>query len=129
MKKPVSALRWITPRRAWKIWRPAWKARIYMSPFTPPMMGRQSSAEYSIDAGDWQYVEPVGALSDAKSENYDFTVLLSNAPPAPEEPVNQKRKKGKTAPVSAPAPAAEHVVVVRVFDRAENVATAKFVTK
>jgi WD40 repeat protein len=86
-------------------------------------------AEYSIDAGDWQYVEPVGALSDAKSENYDFTVLLSNAPPAPEEPVNQKRKKGKPAPATAPAPAAEHVVVVRVYDRAENVATAKFVTK
>jgi hypothetical protein len=27
------------------------------------------------------------------------------------------------------APAAEHVVVVRVYDRAENVATAKYVTK
>src|SRR5215831_15339842 len=75
-------------------------------------------AEYSIDAGDWQYVEPVGALTDAKSENYDFTVLLSNAPPAPEEPVQQKRKKGKPAPVAAAAPAAaEHVVVVRVYDR------------
>jgi WD40 repeat protein len=86
-------------------------------------------AEYSIDAGDWQYVEPVGALTDARSENYDFTVLLSNAPPAPEEPVEQKRKKGKPAPVAAPAPAAEHVVVVRVYDRAENVATAKYVTK
>jgi len=86
-------------------------------------------AEYSIDAGDWQYVEPVGALTDAKSENYDFTVLLSNAPPPPEEPVEQKRKKGKPAPVTAPAPAAEHVVVVRVYDRADNVATAKYVTK
>ena len=59
-------------------------------------------AEYSIDAGDWQYVEPVGALSDAKSENYDFTVLLSNAPPAPEEPVDQKRKKGKPRRAAAP---------------------------
>jgi len=87
-------------------------------------------AEYSIDAGDWQYVEPVGALSDAKIENYDFTVLLGNAPPAPEAPTDQKRKKGKPAPVAAPAaPAAEHVVVVRVYDRAENVATAKVVTK
>jgi hypothetical protein len=90
-------------------------------------------AEYSIDAGDWQYVEPVGALSDAKIENYDFTVLLSNVPPAatPEEPAEQKRKKGKpaAAPASASAPAAEHVVVVRVYDRAENVATAKVVTK
>ena len=86
-------------------------------------------AEYSVDAGDWQYVEPVGALSDAKSENYDFTVLLSNATPAPEEPVQQNRKKGKPAPVAVATPAAEHVVVVRVYDRAENVATAKVVTK
>jgi hypothetical protein len=86
-------------------------------------------AEYSIDAGDWQYVEPVGALSDAKSENYDFTVLLSNAPLAPEEPVEQKRKKGKPAALATAAPAAEHVVVVRVYDRADNVATAKYVTK
>jgi hypothetical protein len=86
-------------------------------------------AEYSIDAGDWQYVEPVGALSDAKIENYDFTVLLSNVPPAPVEPADQKRKKGKSAAPAAPAPAGEHVVVVRVYDRAENMATAKFVTK
>jgi WD40 repeat protein len=88
-------------------------------------------AEYSIDAGEWQYVEPVGALSDAKIENYDFTVLLSNAPPVTEEPAEQKRKKGKPAPAAAAAPtvSAEHVVVVRVYDRAENVASAKFVTK
>jgi hypothetical protein len=93
-------------------------------------------AEYSIDAGDWQYVEPVGALSDSRIENYDFTVLLSNVPPAPEEPAEQKRKKGKpaaTAPAATvsptSAPAAEHVVVVRVYDRADNVATAKVVTK
>jgi hypothetical protein len=86
-------------------------------------------AEYSIDAGDWQYVEPVGALSDAKIENYDFTVLLSNVPPAPVEPADQKRKKGKPAAPAAPAPAGEHVVVVRVYDRAENMATAKVVTK
>ena len=29
-------------------------------------------AEYSVDAGDWQYVEPVGQLADSKSANYDF---------------------------------------------------------
>ncbi len=91
-------------------------------------------AEYSIDAGDWQYVEPVGALSDAKIENYDFTVLLSNAPPATpapatEEPTAQKPKKGKPSAPASPSAAAEHVVVVRVYDRAENVATAKVVTK
>jgi hypothetical protein len=43
--------------------------------------------------------------------------------------VEQKRKKGKPAPLATPAPAAEHVVVVRVYDRADNVTTAKFVTK
>ncbi len=95
-------------------------------------------AEYSIDAGDWQYVEPVGALSDSKAENYDFSVLLSAAPPAAEEPANQKPKRGKQPAAAAPAPAtaatgsvpaAEHVVVVRVYDRADNMATAKVVTK
>jgi len=92
-------------------------------------------AEYSIDAGDWQYVEPVGALSDSKIENYDFTVLLGNTAPVPEEPADQKRKKGKAAPPATPAtpsanaPAAEHVVVVRIYDRADNMATAKVVTK
>ena len=88
-------------------------------------------AEYSIDAGDWQYVEPIGALSDSRSENYDFNVLLSNAPPPTDEPVEQKRKRGKqpAAPAATPAPSPEHVVVVRVYDRAENVSSAKFVTK
>jgi sugar lactone lactonase YvrE len=89
-------------------------------------------AEYSIDAGEWQYVEPVGALSDSKSENYDFSVVLSGAPAAvPEQPAAQGRKRGK--PSAAPAPPAavpaEHVVVVRVYDRSDNVAAAKFVTK
>ena len=87
-------------------------------------------AEYSIDAGDWQYVEPVGALSDARSENYDFSVLLANVPPPQEEQPEQKRKRGKPAPAPATAaPPSEHVVVVRVYDRSDNVATAKFVTK
>jgi hypothetical protein len=86
-------------------------------------------AEYSIDAGDWQYLEPVGQLSDAKTENYDFTILLNHgAEPALEPPVQQKR--GKAKPVAAPpVTAAEHVVVVRVYDRADNVATAKYVVK
>jgi sugar lactone lactonase YvrE len=88
-------------------------------------------AEYSIDAGDWQYVEPVGALSDSKAENYDFTVVLNNAAAVPEQPVEQGRKRGKqAAPATPSAPAAvEHVVVVRVYDRGDNVATAKVVTR
>jgi len=61
-------------------------------------------AEYSVDAGEWKYVEPVGQLSDAKTENYDFKVT-------PDE--------GKDGAAS------EHVVVVRVYDRYENMGAAK----
>ena len=62
-------------------------------------------AEYSVDAGEWKYVEPVGQLSDAKTENYDFKVMPENA------------KDG--------AASSEHVVVVRVYDRYENMGAAK----
>jgi hypothetical protein len=62
-------------------------------------------AEYSVDAGDWKYVEPVGQLSDAKSENYDFTVSPESA-----------KNSGASS---------EHVVVVRVFDRYDNMGAAK----
>ncbi|HKF24209.1 MAG TPA: hypothetical protein VKE93_21755 [Candidatus Angelobacter sp.] len=81
-------------------------------------------AEYSVDAGDWQYVEPVGQLSDSRSQNYDFTVLLPPSSAVVEQP-EQKRGRAKTP---AP-PRSEHVVVVRVFDRYDNVATAKTVVR
>jgi hypothetical protein len=68
-------------------------------------------AEYSVDAGDWKYVEPVGQLSDAKSEDYDFKVALE----APKE--------------SAKDAAFEHVVVVRVYDKYDNLGAAKSVLK
>src|SRR6202045_3683171 len=66
-------------------------------------------AEYSVDAGDWKYVEPVGQLSDAKTENYDFTVSPESA---------------KSSGASS-----EHVVVVRVFDRYDNMGAAKTVIR
>lgn len=66
-------------------------------------------AEYSVDAGDWKYVEPVGQLSDSKTENYDFKV-------APEV-----GKDGSSA--------TEHVVVVRVYDRYDNMGAAKTVIR
>jgi outer membrane protein assembly factor BamB len=69
-------------------------------------------AEYSVDAGEWQYVGPVGDISDAKTESYDFSAAL------PEPPQSSKSKA-----------AAEHVVVVRVYDRYDNVATAKYVAR
>lgn len=59
-------------------------------------------AEYSIDAGEWHFVEPVGQLSDARTENYDFTVQVAGD-------------------------AAEHVVVVRAYDRFDNMNAAKTV--
>ena len=30
-------------------------------------------AEYSVDAGPWQYLEPVGRVSDSLTERYDFS--------------------------------------------------------
>jgi hypothetical protein len=66
-------------------------------------------AEYSVDAGDWNYVEPVGQLSDAKTENYDFKVTPETA------------KDG--------AASSEHVVVVRVYDRYDNMGAAKTVIR
>ena len=62
-------------------------------------------AEYSVDAGEWKYIEPVGQLSDARTENYDFKVDLDPAKDA----------------------ASEHVVVVRVYDKYDNMGTAKTV--
>jgi hypothetical protein len=64
-------------------------------------------AEYSVDAGDWQFVEPVGQLSDAKTENYDFKAPIA---------------AGTTGPL-------DHVVVVRVYDRYDNMSSAKTVVR
>ncbi|MFZ0818037.1 MAG: hypothetical protein WAM78_21100 [Candidatus Sulfotelmatobacter sp.] len=66
-------------------------------------------AEYSVDAGEWKYVEPIGQLSDAKTENYDFKV-------APDKIAPNDEKN---------AAASEHVVVVRVYDRYDNMGAAK----
>ncbi len=93
-------------------------------------------AEYSVDAGPWQYVEPVGQLSDARHENYDFAAPLPPAPRpesdntptvAAESEAKQGRMKG-IAP-AAPAVSVEHLVVVRVWDRFNNMAAAKVVVR
>jgi hypothetical protein len=89
-------------------------------------------AEYSIDAGDWQYVEPVGELSDSKTENYDFRVKLAEAehaaaPPAPSAARN--RSKQAKAMVPDTDAALEHIVVVRVYDRYDNMGSAKTVVR
>ena len=84
-------------------------------------------AEYSIDAGEWQYLEPVGKLSDSKTENYDFNYLLTPPQQSLEEQTDTKRGKG--ASKTPPSPGGEHVVVVRVYDRYDNAATARYVVK
>lgn len=66
-------------------------------------------AEYSLDGGDWQYVAPVGEISDSTTENYDFKIPTSAGDP--------------------PGKPAEHVVVVRAYDRFNNIGTAKIVVK
>src|ERR1700689_2596337 len=48
-------------------------------------------AEYSYDAGRWQFLEPVGKLSDSLTEHYDFTVprsAISARTPPEEEPAD-----------------------------------------
>ena len=58
-------------------------------------------AEYSVDAGDWHLVEPVGQLSDSKTESYDFSAPIQSGE--------------------------EHVVVVRAYDHYDNMNAAKAV--
>ena len=83
-------------------------------------------AEYSIDAGEWQFLEPVGQISDAKTENYDFNVPLAQTQQSLEEQTEQKRAHG---PAKNKPPVSEHVIVVRVHDRYDNEATMKYVAK
>ncbi len=91
-------------------------------------------AEYSVDAGEWHFVEPVGRLSDSKTENYDFAIpvpandtttksVIALADP-PDPPATGK-KQPKAIVVAAPAQ--EHVIVVRVYDRFDNMGAAKTV--
>lgn len=62
-------------------------------------------AEYSLDAGPWQYVDPIGGLSDSLTEHYDFHIPASTF-------------QGKPG---------EHLLTVRAYDRHENVGLAKAV--
>ncbi len=71
-------------------------------------------AEYSVDAGPWQYLEPVGKVSDSRMERYDFTAEVPRATATVATPVTDAR---------------EHVLAVRVYDRYENVAAVKAVVR
>ncbi len=67
-------------------------------------------AEYSVDARPWQYLEPVGMVSDSLTERYDFIAAVPEA----------------TTPVTDTK---EHVLAVRVYDRYENVTSVKAVVR
>ena len=56
-------------------------------------------AQYSVDGDEWYLLSPVGNVSDAPEERYEFTI--NNAAPG------------------------EHTVAVRAYDRFENVGSAK----
>jgi hypothetical protein len=62
-------------------------------------------AEYSLDAGPWQYLEPVGKISDSRTEQYSFSIELD-------------ARANKTS---------EHLITVRAYDRYDNVGVAKTV--
>jgi sugar lactone lactonase YvrE len=62
-------------------------------------------AEYSLDAGPWQYIEPVGRISDSKREHYELRIFLDVV-------------AGKIS---------EHLITVRVYDRHDNAGVAKTV--
>lgn len=72
-----------------------------------------SHAEYSLDAGPWQYIEPVGKLSDSLTEHYDFEAPLKSPQPGAPPPANST----------------EHLITVRVYDRYENAASTKAVVR
>ena len=71
-------------------------------------------AEFSIDAGPWQYVEPIGGLSDALSERYEVRSALPS--------------RGQADPAMG-AKLSEHTLAVRVYDRAENMSSVKTVVR
>jgi hypothetical protein len=62
-------------------------------------------AEYSLDAGPWQYIEPIGGLSDSPHEHYEVHLPASTF-------------NGK---------AGEHLLTVRAYDRHDNAGLAKTV--
>ncbi len=59
-------------------------------------------AQYALDGGEWQYLEPTGGLSDNLTEHYDLTL---------------------------PVTAGEHTIAIRIADRAGNATSAKAIAK
>jgi hypothetical protein len=75
-------------------------------------------------------VEPVGQISDYRVENYDFSVPLPSSdttttlePKSTDVPVPSVNK----AKAPKPQTGEEHVVVIRVYDRFDNMGSSKTV--
>ena len=88
-------------------------------------------AEYSLDAGDWQVIEPTDQISDNLVENYDLQIVLGGEPTgvAP-TPAPAPAKKGKKAVVPPPTTGdVDHIIVVRAYDRFDNMGTAKAILR
>jgi len=62
-------------------------------------------AEYSLDAGSWQFIAPVGEISDSKTEHYSVVLPAASLGSTP----------------------GEHLITVRAYDRYDNVGVAKTV--
>jgi hypothetical protein len=62
-------------------------------------------AGYSLDAGPWQYIDPVGMLSDSQHEHYEVHISLD-------------AQDGKIG---------EHLITVRAYDRYDNEGVSKTV--
>jgi streptogramin lyase len=62
-------------------------------------------AQYSLDAGPWQYIDPAGLLSDSRREHYEFRISLDV-------------EGGKIG---------EHLITVRAYNRFDNVGVAKMI--
>jgi hypothetical protein len=60
-----------------------------------------------LDAGPWQFIEPVGQISDSPSEHYSIRITLD-------------MNAGKIS---------EHLITVRASDRFDNVGVAKTVIR
>ena len=73
-------------------------------------------AEYSIDASDWQFVEPVGQIADSKTESYEFRAVI------PADSAYRGAANNSAGQL-------EHVVVVRAYDRFDNMNSAKTVIR
>ncbi|HVH86548.1 MAG TPA: hypothetical protein VM912_07465 [Terriglobales bacterium] len=98
-------------------------------------------AEYSIDAGEWHYIEPVGQISDSPTEEFDFIAALPQGEAVAAENGSRKPSKRTRTRDGGAEPAlpetdlaqivvpGEHVVVVRVWDRFDNMSAAKTLTK